>query len=220
MRKQFSTVLAALIMICAGASRASAFQFNFFGTVTSALDGSGNNVPSFENQAISIIVDGSALASSGSSQTVIETSDAKISIGATSCYIYNVFLGLSSITNNGSISSLSFFVGDSSVVFGSLQGLDTNLTIDVASSLSNIPLNPEESFGPISVSGGGLFESQDAGLDPPGGFNIRFRVDKLSGSGTLSAVPLPSSLPLFGAALLALGGIGYGAKRKKAAATA
>ena len=33
-------------------------------------------------------------------------------------------------------------------------------------------------------------------------------------------VPLPASAPMFGAALLALGAVGYGAKRKKAAASA
>lgn len=37
---------------------------------------------------------------------------------------------------------------------------------------------------------------------------------------TLSTVPLPASAPMFGAALLGLAGIGYVAKRKKAAATA
>lgn len=36
----------------------------------------------------------------------------------------------------------------------------------------------------------------------------------------LSAVPLPASAPMFGAGLLALGAVGYGLKRKKAAATA
>lgn len=37
---------------------------------------------------------------------------------------------------------------------------------------------------------------------------------------SVSSVPLPASAPMFGAALLALGGLGYAAKRKKAAATA
>lgn len=37
---------------------------------------------------------------------------------------------------------------------------------------------------------------------------------------SVSAVPLPASAPMFGAALLALGAIGYGVKRKKAAAAA
>lgn len=36
----------------------------------------------------------------------------------------------------------------------------------------------------------------------------------------VSAVPLPASAPMFGAALLALGAVGYGLKRKKAAAAA
>ena len=36
----------------------------------------------------------------------------------------------------------------------------------------------------------------------------------------VSTVPLPASAPMFGAALLALAGLSYGAKRKKAAATA
>lgn len=36
----------------------------------------------------------------------------------------------------------------------------------------------------------------------------------------VSAVPLPSSAPMFGAALLAIGAVGYGVKRKKAAAAA
>jgi hypothetical protein len=35
---------------------------------------------------------------------------------------------------------------------------------------------------------------------------------------TLSSVPLPASAPMFGAALVALGAVGYGVKRKKAAA--
>ena len=37
---------------------------------------------------------------------------------------------------------------------------------------------------------------------------------------SISAVPLPSSSPLFGAALVALAGLGYGVKRKKATAVA
>ena len=37
---------------------------------------------------------------------------------------------------------------------------------------------------------------------------------------SLSAVPLPASAPMFGAALLGLAGLGYVAKRKKASATA
>lgn len=37
---------------------------------------------------------------------------------------------------------------------------------------------------------------------------------------TVSAVPLPASAPMFGAAILALGAVGYGVKRKKAAAAA
>ncbi|MCW6506685.1 hypothetical protein [Lichenifustis flavocetrariae] len=37
---------------------------------------------------------------------------------------------------------------------------------------------------------------------------------------SLSAVPLPASAPMFGAALLAFAGLGYGVKRKKAAALA
>ncbi|MDX7953451.1 hypothetical protein P7D22_19995, partial [Lichenihabitans sp. Uapishka_5] len=36
----------------------------------------------------------------------------------------------------------------------------------------------------------------------------------------VSPVPLPASAPMFGAALLALGAVGYGMKRKKAAAAA
>ena len=37
---------------------------------------------------------------------------------------------------------------------------------------------------------------------------------------SLSAVPLPAAAPMFGAALLALGGLGYAAKRKKTASAA
>ncbi|MCW6513182.1 FxDxF family PEP-CTERM protein [Lichenifustis flavocetrariae] len=37
---------------------------------------------------------------------------------------------------------------------------------------------------------------------------------------SVSSVPLPASAPMFGAALLALGAVGYGVKRKKAAAAA
>ena len=36
----------------------------------------------------------------------------------------------------------------------------------------------------------------------------------------VSPVPLPASAPMFGAAVLALGLVGYGVKRKKAAASA
>lgn len=57
----------------------------------------------------------------------------------------------------------------------------------------------------LSVSGDGV-----GGL--PAGFGVR--VD------SLSAVPLPASAPMFGAALIALGAVGYAAKRKKAAAAA
>lgn len=48
--------------------------------------------------------------------------------------------------------------------------------------------------------------------------------DNPSYSGTvtisLSTVPLPASAPMFGAALLGLGAVGYGVKRRKAAAAA
>ena len=37
---------------------------------------------------------------------------------------------------------------------------------------------------------------------------------------SVSSVPLPASAPMFGAALVALGAVGYGMKRKKAAAAA
>ena len=56
------------------------------------------------------------------------------------------------------------------------------------------------------------------------GFNysaVRFETTQNSFEfAAVSAVPLPASAPMFGAALLALGAIGYGVKRKKAAAAA
>lgn len=44
--------------------------------------------------------------------------------------------------------------------------------------------------------------------------------DLVRGEFTISNVPLPASAPMFGAALLALGAVGYGVKRKRAAAAA
>lgn len=58
------------------------------------------------------------------------------------------------------------------------------------------------------------------------GFNDNHYADNLGaltvsvGGANISAVPLPASAPMFGAALLALGGIGYAAKRKRAATAA
>ena len=45
-------------------------------------------------------------------------------------------------------------------------------------------------------------------------------IDLPAGAAPVSTVPLPASAPMFGAALLALGAVGYGMKREKAAAPA
>lgn len=75
--------------------------------------------------------------------------------------------------------------------------------------------------GGDAFSGGSGGTSFDVGEDPA------FSLAAAFGDGSVlvedvspSAVPLPASAPMFGAALLALGAIGYATKRKKSAAAA
>lgn len=57
----------------------------------------------------------------------------------------------------------------------------------------------------------------------PGTYEYKWSSDEIVlqiGPASVGTVPLPGSAPMFGAALLALGAVGYGVKRKKAAAAA
>lgn len=83
---------------------------------------------------------------------------------------------------------------------------------------------PYTGTNPLLI-GSGRVEGALAALISGGSYSINLSgtsLDTPSVSGTLtvsvSTVPLPASAPMFGAALLALGAVGYGAKRKKAVA--
>lgn len=65
------------------------------------------------------------------------------------------------------------------------------------------------------ANGGGAYFATVSGLGQYGSTTFKSDLNAFEFA-AVSAVPLPASAPMFGAALLALGGLGYAAKRKKA----
>ena len=73
---------------------------------------------------------------------------------------------------------------------------------------------------PFVVGNGGVFAAPTGAAELLLGINDNHYADNLGALtvsvGTLSSVPLPAAAPMFGAALLALGAVGYGVTRRAA----
>lgn len=68
---------------------------------------------------------------------------------------------------------------------------------------------PDTPTDPVPSNAGGEYNAKDVVIDRA------FVIAASGGGGTIvSSVPLPASAPMFGAALLALGAVGYGLRRK------
>ena len=142
-------------------------------------------------------------------------------------------LSLSPFTNSASdtpfvvdfskgLSALSFQAGDfgddsdtiTLEVFSGLNGTGTSLgTTTVNYGTGSFPSD----IATLAVTSATPFESA---VFIGGSANFPNSVYYDNFIATVSAVPLPGSAPMFGTALVALGAVGYGLKRKKAAAAA
>ena len=118
------------------------------------------------------------------------------------------------------------FVG---AIGGTLAGSVTSLQYSAFADLTNTAFGTGEQIGVTKLLTDHAFSSSTAGelTGLTGSFSLTEQVVINAGSGPslvsfdgqLSPVPLPASAPMFGAALLGLAGLGYAAKRKKAAAS-
>lgn len=119
-----------------------------------------------------------------------------------------------------SFSASSLRYGTYTATFSLFDGTTLLDTVVISSDLESSGSGPLPS---IDLSGFGAtrqrITSAVIAIDQPSNF---FGGAVLLGpvSYTLSAVPLPASAPMFGAALLALGAIGYGMRRKQGASAA
>lgn len=126
------------------------------------------------------------------------------------------------VESNGSATFAASSFGESSgargtftFVYGSPDSYNTlvfNLLGGGTLSLSgsDIGATPQNGYYLTRISGIGAYSSVTFGTGSTNAFEFA----------ALSTVPLPASAPMFGGALLALAGLGYGAKRRKAAAAA
>jgi hypothetical protein len=131
-----------------------------------------------------------------------------------------------STTGGGAVSYLSFF-GAPSTFFDPIRG-SGSLTFDGTTQFASLPSTTTigASALPFII---GLADTTDDGTHYgygrfAGTTLISYGFESVAGQAitisntSLSAVPLPASAPLFGAALLAVGAFGYGWKRKAATA--
>lgn len=103
--------------------------------------------------------------------------------------------------------------GGADVVFTSPSGSSftkTGQTVDLL-----VPVALANGFNTLTLSYDSLPQPDHAGYQGIG--DEGFGINSVS---VVSAVPLPASAPMFGAAILGLAGLSYVAKRKKAAAAA
>lgn len=128
--------------------------------------------------------------------------------------------------STGAVTSTSAYFNavDAYASFGTNLALDDSYGLSFTLTNGSIPSLSSQAFGPLAATGSGylggepFYYDPDTGL-PVGGFSLGFSVTSVSSIAAVSAVPLPASAPMFGAALLGVAGLGYGLKRKKAAAT-
>lgn len=102
------------------------------------------------------------------------------------------------------VSTSNFYISTSNVYQGSYEGLmDENLGV------MNFTFNPVDHVADLSAE---IFRLGVGRADSTGEIDLQFLVNNATVN--VSAVPLPPALSLFGAALLALGAVGFGIKRR------
>lgn len=115
------------------------------------------------------------------------------------------------------------YLGDEASISGDFHYYDLATKLDISTNGTSYEITGGK--GELSLSVLSTFYV----IDPfPGGLTQHYGVDYASinidgvvgyiDTSNVSAVPLPASAPLFGAALLALGGVGYASRRAKAKA--
>lgn len=122
--------------------------------------------------------------------------------GFTSGFSFNY----SAISDPGSVSVFSGFDGTGSLL--ATLSIPTTMSGAPGTDCSGSGFCP---FSPDGINFAGLAHS----VSFAGSANQIVFDDVTFGSSTPGVVPLPSSLPMFGAALLALGAVGYGRKRRE-----
>ena len=160
--------------------------------------GYGDNVPVYEETHAAFFVDDNAVQSISQS----------VSLAANRTYTLN--FGLFA-TQSGAVNPFSFTLADA-----------------LGSTLINT--YPNQNSPPVMQVPVGTWTTETGTFmtGAAGAYTLSFNFtsgptpakDLLLDGVSLSAVPLPASAPMFGAALLGLAGLGYAAKRKKAAAAA
>ncbi|MDX7951399.1 hypothetical protein P7D22_09480 [Lichenihabitans sp. Uapishka_5] len=221
MKTKIAIAFAMGLSLCGWTGKAEAFQYVFRGTVTDTTNTQNVAADYLKHNAITITVDGSSASafyiSAQQTDLAIALQHAQAQIGHDKGYFTNDYPVTSLINNDGTTSSINVNVGTSFNQFGPFQqASDGGLILSAASILANIPVDPEQSFGPVSVSGFGKLigvPSGPAGIGT-GGYEVDFSLSSLQGFGSISAVPLPAAAPMFGAALLALAAIGYSARKR------
>jgi hypothetical protein len=160
--------------------------------------GYGDNVPVYQGTHAAFFVDDNA----------VESISQSVSLAANQTYTLS--FGLFA-TQSGAANPFSFTLADA---LGS--DLINTYTNQNSPAMTQVPVG-------VWTTETGTFTSGAAG-----NYTLSFNFtagptpakDLLLDGVSLSSVPLPASAPMFGAALAALGAIGYGLKRKKAAAAA
>lgn len=225
MKSKIAAALAMGLSLCGWAGQAEAFQYVFRGTVTATSNSQSVDADYLAGQAITITIDGNGADAfynnPKETDLAIALQHALAQVGSDTGYFTNTYPTTSLIANDGATSSINLNIGTSFNQFGPFQqAADGGLTLSAASSLADIPVDPEQSFGPISVRGSGMLLAVPAGPggNGVGGYEVDFSLSSLQGFGTISAVPLPAAAPMFGAALLAMGAVGYSARRRLSAA--
>lgn len=135
---------------------------------------------------------------------------------------------ITSVTQNGTTNTGEFTDADTILAIGGndlsavTNGNKSNLIFSFSGTGGSLfTLSPIASAGFALIAGNGSSSTGTIAIEAGStSFTTNISGDSIIGTATLSTVPLPASAPMFGAALFGLAGLGYAAKRKKAAASA
>ena len=184
------------------------------------------------------LISGSASASVVTNRTFVDFTGGSVSLGfGTSDITFSDISGGDpfnfnsvgvSTSGGGAVSYFSFF-NEPSTFFDPIRGSGM-LTFDSTTQFASLPSVSTISYSatPFLI---GLADTTGDGThygygEFYGTTLISYGFESVAGQGiiisnaSLSAVPLPASAPMFGAALIALGAVGYGMKRKAKSAAA